>query len=190
MTEHMDLGLDEIMLESFEEGRIFRDVLLNEHQIELYFSLKVANYIQQEISAAYKESGSAVNQEALLKICKRHMKVKGALVDDMMKQMGDKFIKVESKKVLKDGSIVVKFVRADLTEQRKLITKIAKRLAKKIPPEMIVNILKDSIADDFESIDKLQRLEEISKKEKVKVEGVRGCYNFIFDDDIVVNIRG
>lgn len=187
MREGIDVGFDEFTLDNLVQGKLLREVRTRT-KTEVYLGFRFSDYAKQAIQSLYKEK-KKVTQEDVIRVLERHGQKRDVLIDNYFKNIGeDNFFRVETKKELKDGSVIVKFKKIDIKDKMKLITRISRRLAEKLPKNMIVDILKDSITESFDTEEDLKRLDKITKKKRPKFKKARGCFNILVDD-IILRIR-
>lgn len=128
-----------------------------------------------------------IEDEKLVDLLRKEMRMLDVEVDnifdDVKNRKWGKVIKAKDKK----GKITVEIERLDKSDYHKYIDQLAGHISKSLSEKDIKNLVKDAIADKALHPEKLKELAE--KKDEVKVEAKKGCFNIVLNKETIIPLR-
>jgi len=188
MPEEMfEIGLEDVILSQFEEGKIVRGWDIEEEEERtVHYRIKNLRAMMNEIYQVYSKKNST--KRDFVKVIKDHQKKHEDDVQNFLDQLenDDKLFEVAERQEDKDGNITIKLKKVDQTDRIALIRSITEKLMKKMKPEQLRSLLEEGVRKN-NSTDKLKNIDKKLDDEDVKVEGKKGCFKFaVGDEDIFV----
>jgi hypothetical protein len=106
------------------------------------------------------------------------------ILDTLDFERGESFLKVVDRKD-KDNKVTITFERINEKEKSILIKSIAEKLVKQMTPEQVMTMLQEQLRK-LNDTEKLKKIDNKLNTEKPKIEGKRGCYKLVVDNEDVI----
>lgn len=170
-------SLDEMVLDSFEEGKIIKSMRLDEGDEEsVHYRIYGMRKAMKEIYQLYSQK-KAPTKKQFAKIMDKHSEATQDEIHHFLASLenDDELFKVEQKKVDKQGNITIKLKKLDGQMKNKLVMSVAKKLADKMTKEQIETMLQERVRT-MNDADVLEKIDKKLDKDDVQLEGKRGCF--------------
>jgi hypothetical protein len=175
--------LDEIVFDELSKGKIIR-VISQEKDKEriVHYEVREARELTKEIYKVY--SNKNATKKDFFNVVDKIKKKTSKDIDnffEILNQENENFFRVIERKE-KGDEVTIKLKKIDSKEKLKLVSSIAKQLAKKVKPNQLVTMFEQGMRK-LNDVDKLKKISEKLKKKKVKVKEKRGCFYFDIDGE-------
>ena len=176
---------------AFQKGNILKiHDLDKENEDTVHYQIKHMRNIMGDIYKLYSGNKKPTKKD-FSNLFEKHEKKLGDDVDNFLELLEneDELMKVISHKLnRKTGETTIKLQRVDTTEKKKLVKSISKKLATKLTKEQLISLLEEGVRKNND-VEQLKLINQKLKKKKPKVEGIKGCFKVVVDEEDVFVMR-
>lgn len=177
-------NLDEIVLSNVKKGQLLSSLNVEKsEEATIHYDIKFMKDLMRDVYEMYS-SGEANKKKFVELFDKHHKKFaneKGNIMERLADTQDDLFL-VEDKIVDVDGNVTIKLKKLDSSERLKLLNNVTKKLLSKLSKRQLQEMLSEGIRKNNTTEDIKKMSEKLDTKRVAKVEGVKGCYKLIVDD--------
>lgn len=178
----------EVPIDILEEGNFIKNGNWTEDSETVHFDIKHMRAAMKDIYEVYSNPRST--KKDFTKVLEKHREARNREIEDYIDTLTldeEKLLRV-AKKVKKGNKITVVFEEVSVKEKGKLVKSIANKLFDKMTPKQIKTMLQESVRK-LNDVDKLNKINQELLTIKPQIEGSRGCFRLMVNDEEVFLIR-